>query len=142
MEFLKERAQQSAEIRKKELELEKGTQEQQLKAQQQQADVLKLMHHQQLQNQQQRQQFQKQQKQFQQQQMLMMQQFIGVMSKMLNKNILNFFFSMFTCLRFTFLQNVQLRVFLSPRCLDLLVVTFPANNTQQLFNQDFMQDFM
>ena len=44
MEFLKERAQQSAQIRKKELELEKGIQEQQLKVQQQQTDVLKLMH--------------------------------------------------------------------------------------------------
>ena len=44
MEFLKERAQQSAEIREKELELEKGRQEQQLKVQQQQADMLKLMH--------------------------------------------------------------------------------------------------
>ena len=32
--------------------------------------------------------------------------------------------------------------YLPPLCLDLPVVTFPANNTQQLFNQDFMQDFM
>ena len=103
MEFLKERAQQSAEIREKELELEKGRQEQQLKVQQQQADMLKLMHQQQLQNQQ-------QQQQFQQQQMLMMQQVMGVMSKMLNKQILNFYFYMFACLRFTFLQNVELTV--------------------------------
>ena len=79
MEFLKERAQQSAEIREKELELEKERQEQQ------QSDMLKLMHQQQLQHQQQQQQFQQQQQQFQQQQMLMMQPVKGVMSKMLNK---------------------------------------------------------
>ena len=51
MEFLKERAQQSAKLREKELEQESGRQEQQLKVQQQQADMLKLMHQQQLQNQ-------------------------------------------------------------------------------------------
>ena len=45
MEFLKERAQKCAEIREKELELEKGRQEQQ------QANMLKLMHQQQLQKQ-------------------------------------------------------------------------------------------
>ena len=65
--------------------MEKGRQEQQLKVQQEQADMLKLMHQQQLQNQQQQQQFQQQQQQFHQQQMLMVQQVMGVMSKMLNK---------------------------------------------------------
>ena len=84
MEFLKERAQQSAEIREKELQLEKERQEEQLKVQQQ-ADMLKLMQQQQLQNQQQQQQFQRQQ-QFQQQQVLMMQKVMGVMRKMLNIN--------------------------------------------------------
>ena len=85
MEFVKERAQHSAEIREKELELEKGRQEQHHNVQQQQADMLKLMHHQRLQNQLQQQHFQQQQQQFQQQQMPMMQQVMGVMSKLLNK---------------------------------------------------------
>lgn len=71
MEYLKERAQKNAEMREKELHLEK-------ERQQQQADMLKVMHQQQMQ-------FQQQQQQFQQQQMLMMQQFMGIMNRMLEK---------------------------------------------------------
>lgn len=44
MEFLKERARKSAEIREQEFDPEKGRQEQQLQVQQQQANMLKLMH--------------------------------------------------------------------------------------------------
>ena len=71
MEYLKERAQKNAEIREKELHLEK-------ERQQQQGDMLKVMHQQQMQ-------FQQQQQQFQQQQMLMMQQVMGIMNRMLEK---------------------------------------------------------
>ncbi|XP_068684790.1 inner centromere protein-like [Montipora foliosa] len=63
MEYPKERAQKNAEMREKELHLEK-------ERQQQQADMLKVMHQQQMQ-------FQQQQQQFQ--------QFMGIMNRMLEK---------------------------------------------------------
>ena len=108
-EFLKERAQQSEEIREKKLELEEGRLEQQHKVQQQQADMLKLMHQQKLQNQQQQQQFQQQQQRFQHQQMLMMQQLMGVISKMVN-------IDQQEDIKFLFLDVYMFKIYIFTKC--------------------------
>ena len=70
--------------------------------------------------------------------MLMMQQVMGVMRKMLNKKTLNFYFSMFTCLIFTFSQNVELKVLLATPLFDVLCRNIPTETVESGFYARFL----